>query len=517
MRRSHRFLKNLSVGFVARGWKIVLALLTTPYIVNTLGADAYGLLAILLIFVGYFNLADFGMGNTVVKYLSEYLAREDRELSRRMLGTALRYYAAVGLAGSFLMVLATPLIVSHVVKIPAAMKGEATMAFYIASITFAMHLVVAFLVAILKGYQRFDVLAARDIGLFTVSTLLTVLLLHLGYGLTAVVLLNLLTTVASAFVFLVVVRRLLGPGGITNVWDQQVFAVLFHFSKWKFVGGWSSRLAYTFDKVVISALLGVAQVTYYVVPLNLAQYVGMRLVGTISQVLFPLMSESAVIDNPERQKELYFRSMKWVYILLAPAVVFLLAYGDKFLLFWIGEEFSRKGTKILWILTFSYFVTALAHNDVLCFESRGNAIVPNVTAFASAVIIISLNIILLPVLGIVGAAVAFAVGAIVTSIYLKHRALSEMLGSGWEELGRRILVRLVAATLSSLLLLIPFRNMAVGIASCLVLVVATGIVVFAAFFCFRCVDSQDKEILISFLNRFGVGRAWLGYAEKMRL
>ena len=74
MRRSHKFLKNISFNLLSRIWYIVLALVTTPYIVTKLGTDAYGILSITLTLVGYFSLTEIGMGNTLIKYLSEYLA-----------------------------------------------------------------------------------------------------------------------------------------------------------------------------------------------------------------------------------------------------------------------------------------------------------------------------------------------------------------------------------------------------------------------------------------------------------
>ena len=83
MRRSHKFLKNLSFGFISRIWRIILAIITIPYVVNKLGADAYGVLAVIMTLVGYFSLIEFGMLNTVVKYLSEFLARNDQEMVKK--------------------------------------------------------------------------------------------------------------------------------------------------------------------------------------------------------------------------------------------------------------------------------------------------------------------------------------------------------------------------------------------------------------------------------------------------
>jgi len=501
MRRSHRFLKNLSVGFISRGWQIGLVLMTTPYIVNKMGTDAYGLLSIILTMVGYFNLADFGMGNTVVKYLSEYLARKDNEMVKKLVRTAFVYYGIVGLTASLLIAILSPVLVSRVIMIPAGLRQTAVQAFYVTAVTFFFHMMVTLLTSILKGYQRFELLAGRDIGIYTLSTVLTVILLSLGYGLLEIVMLNLFISLVSMAMFFFVVKRLLGTIRIRPKWDREAFYILFQFSKWKFVGGWSSKFAYTFDKVIISSILGVSQVTFFIIPLNLAQYVGMKLIGTINQVLYPLMSESAAIDDKKNRKELYFRSLKWIFILLSPAVLYLVVFGDKFLYYWIGEEFSKKGTLVLWILTLSYFASALVYNDVSYFEAMGNAKLPSLTSLASAMIITSLNLLLLPVFGIVGAALAFAAAAFLTGIYIKHKTLYGMLDSNWREFFKAVILQPLSAILASAAFLMPLRLFGANKVYYFSLVPVTGIIILLSFYFFRCFDYRDREIISSFYRR----------------
>lgn len=501
MRRSHKFLKNLSFGFVSRGWQIVLILSTTPYIVNKLGTDSYGALSIILTMVGYFNLADFGMGNTVVKYLSEYLARKDYEIVKKLVRTSLLYYGAVGLAAALLIAVLSPVLVSKVLIIPAGLRQTALTAFYVTAITFFFNMISTLFTSVLKGYQRFELLALRDMGIYTLSTVLTVVLLFFGYGLIEIVVLNLFTSMISVALFYIAIKSLLGKIKIRPQWDKETFGILFHFSKWKFIGGVSSKIAYTVDKVIISSILGVSQLTFYIVPLNLAQYVGMKLIGTINHVIYPLMSESAAIDNSRNQKELYFRSLKWIFIILSPAVLYLIVFGDKFLYYWIGEEFSKKGTLVLWILCISYLSGALVYNDVSYIEAKGNSMLPSLTALASASIMTGLNLLLLPFLGILGAAIAFAVAAFSTGIYIKHKTLYGMLDSGWLEFFKAVIFRPLSALTTAFIILLPMRLMGHNKMYYFSMVPVSGLIILISFYFFRCFDYRDKEIIKSFLYK----------------
>lgn len=58
------------VGFI---FPILISLIFTPYIVNKLGPDAYGIMGLTGVLWGYFALLDMGLGSGSIKYVSEYM------------------------------------------------------------------------------------------------------------------------------------------------------------------------------------------------------------------------------------------------------------------------------------------------------------------------------------------------------------------------------------------------------------------------------------------------------------
>jgi len=484
---------------MSRIWYIVLALVTTPYIVTKLGTDAYGILSITLTLVGYFSLTEIGMGNTLVKYLSEYLASKSEQKVEKLVQTAFIYYALIGIVGSILIALFTPLMTTRVINVPQELHRTTRIAFYITGASFFFNMMVTFLGSVLRGYQRFELMAIRNIGVHTVSIVSTVSLLSLGYGLVSIVALNFLVRFVNSSIFFVIAKRLLGTISLVPRWDRSMFNILFHFSKWKFMGGISSKVAYSFDRVLIASLVNVSQLTYYMIPLNLSQMIGKRLIGVVNQVIYPFMSESVTIDTFKDQKELYFRSLKWIMMLLSPATLYLMVFGDKFLFYWIGEEFSRRGSLILYILCISYFLGTLVYNDSVYFEAKGNSKLPNLVASGSMLIIVVLDILLLPLVGIVGAAIGFSVATISTGIYMKHRTLYRMLDSGWSEFFRVVILKPGIALIMASVVLFPLRLVGNHLFYYFFFVPITGLTAFLLFLLCGCFDDRDKEIIRSFI------------------
>jgi len=117
--RSHILIRSTLWNFTSQGWFLILALVATPYIVHKLGTDAYGVLSIVGVAIGYFGFLDLGLGQAVIKYVSEYYAKKDYDTIRKIIGTAIPVYFLMGFVGATVIASLTGLLVTRVLKIPS--------------------------------------------------------------------------------------------------------------------------------------------------------------------------------------------------------------------------------------------------------------------------------------------------------------------------------------------------------------------------------------------------------------
>lgn len=85
---------------------VILGLLLTPFIIRNLGDSEYGLYALTGSFVSYLCLMDFGLNNTIIRYVAKYRSTNDKEGQETFLATTISTYIIIAIiivvAGSFL-------------------------------------------------------------------------------------------------------------------------------------------------------------------------------------------------------------------------------------------------------------------------------------------------------------------------------------------------------------------------------------------------------------------------------
>src|SRR5215831_9868915 len=96
---NRRFFANTSLNFIGQGYLLLLNFLAAPYIVHHLGAELFGVLALVQTLAGFAGFLNLGMGRSVTKYVSELYWKGETEQIRRLFQTAWATCIACGLIG----------------------------------------------------------------------------------------------------------------------------------------------------------------------------------------------------------------------------------------------------------------------------------------------------------------------------------------------------------------------------------------------------------------------------------
>lgn len=146
--------------------------------------------------------------------------------------------------------------------------------------------------------------------------------------------------------------------------------------------------------------------------------------GSLLATIPMATSLSLFAEGAHDEKQLGYdllRSLKLILILVIPAIVAILAVGDKLLLLF-GSDYSRNGTRLLWLLAIAAVPMSVNYSyfSVRRVEKKLKGVLA-LTIFV-AVITLGLSYLLLPRLGILGCGVAWlasqVVAALASSYYL---------------------------------------------------------------------------------------------------
>src|SRR5438874_7504844 len=95
-----RVLRGTSYGTVGQFAILASAFVATPFIVRMLGAERYGVLALVSLLVGYFVFADLGMGAASTRFGAEAIGQNDRRKEIAVVWTSLLVASIPALLGA---------------------------------------------------------------------------------------------------------------------------------------------------------------------------------------------------------------------------------------------------------------------------------------------------------------------------------------------------------------------------------------------------------------------------------
>ncbi len=335
-------IRNVFFNLASQALVLGTSFITTPYIVNKLGADSYGVVILLSTILGYLNFLDLGLSGALTRYLTECASAYDWERFRRLLWSSIIFYTSIS---SFVVILFTTIPsqpILHVINIPPQLHNTFTVAFLIGIAAWVISFLNLPPHAVLWAYHRLDMASFSVLISGTLQPILTVTALFLGYGIVGVSIATLLTHVTVLITTIWMSTRLHRSWG-KPIWDPQSLKPLFRYGGWVTLAQVVGQVAGSVDKILIGSYLGPASVGYY----NLSTSLPLKLWiihGAFVSSAFPLIvSLKAHSASSAEVFHLVSRFAKSILLLLLPFALFFIFFGHTFLSVWINETYARNG------------------------------------------------------------------------------------------------------------------------------------------------------------------------------
>jgi O-antigen/teichoic acid export membrane protein len=425
VRLSSKLIHNTLFNLVGRVWPLLLGLITTPYVINELGLEPYGVLSLVGTVLGYLVLLDLGLNTSLIKYLAQYYAVRDFETIKDYLGTSFVVYTIIGLIGCLIIIGLTNFLVGSLLKISPDLQPLARFAFHVAAISFFIGLISSIFQAVLVGFQRYDLSNSIDLLINTARSIGTVLILWQGLWFREIILFHLVVSLIGLGITFLLSSQLLP--GFRLAFVPNIARTLMGFGAMTLISRISGLLLFQFNRLYIGFALGAVIVTYYAV----ADTLGRQMHGfsqSMTLAVFPLTSELKMTDRLQTLRYLYLRGMKWSIIIATAMTAVVGALSFKLLYYWLGPDFAQVSTSLLQLLLITYCAAAFTTVSYFIVDGVG---LPHYNAFfalMTAIINVVGCIILVPKLGLLGAGVAnvLVIGVIPIYLYIVERKVLDI-------------------------------------------------------------------------------------------
>lgn len=381
---------------------IAANLLTMPFVLMKLGADTFGIAALVQATIAPFTLIAATIGTATARQVAAASA-SDTPGARLEFGASAAIALIAAAIGAVAIVVIGPVVARRFFTISEGDLALLPSAYAVAALGWAATVGTAVLQALYiatRDYRRIAHVGA-------LSALVTAAAIF-WFVSRAPTVISYLGALAAGFGFVMLAWGVIAIAEKRELlafprWDPRRFRALGSFGGWQIAAQVSGIAATQADRYLLGAFTRPADVAYYSVAQRLEEvaYIGVAKAG---EVLFPVFSAEAD-SSRERQADLYFRAA-WMLNLLAACMLGpLLPLSEDILRIWTDAATAREAQSVLFILTLGGLlgcgVNALAYFTMGLARTHLNFILAVITATISC----TASAILLPRYGLAAAGV----------------------------------------------------------------------------------------------------------------
>jgi O-antigen/teichoic acid export membrane protein len=350
--------------------------------------------------------------------VARYIPRHDDPIER--IRTML---SGVGLSLG-LSIIFTVLIFFNAAKIDSTfLEGTTPNVVKIFASTIPFFVLVRLSVGIIQGYEKsLPKVVINSISQPTIKFLSIVIGVYLGLSKTGLSFGYSLSFIISSiiglyFIFIFVGNEmsLATPNSYYDYFKATNAKNLLFFSFPLFLTGFSSLIYDNLDMLLLGYFIGSESIGIYDVVYATSRLMLITLTG-FSFLALPMFSRLLEKNQYHIVDDLYNSISKWIMILLTPIVVVFILYPSTLLAFFYGSAYT-KGTTAFVIFAIAFFIRGVSGPNKQLLIAQGRTKLILYTNIGAAGVNIVLNLLLIPSLGVFGAALATAASFTLLTVF----------------------------------------------------------------------------------------------------
>jgi len=417
MTRSRQALRGLMVGYFGTVINTVANLVVVPIILGYIDREQYGLWMTVAQAMGYMGLLELGLGASTVRFVANIHWRNDPDEMSRLVSSALVVYLAQGAV----FLVAGLLLYRHVPTwmhvAPEDLPITQTMVL-VSVIWGSVRLPLGIFSNIQVGAQRFVLHRGLDVLATCMNLALAVLLLRMGWGLLALPaalagsgLLRFAASIGLTWRILPGLR--ISPAFVERRWLRELLS----FSVHTFMLKLTWVVIFSTDNLVIGRLIGLTGVTIYSLTFRLPNTMA-SLIRRISNTAIPGIAELEDEGSKARLQSVVLDLFRIALEATGCGGIVAVALNQSFVRLWVGEEnFGGLGLTVVFAVLGTYHAVSLLCWDIL--NGLGRIKLIGIVGVVEAGLNIGLSILLAPMLGIAGVALATLISGLSTSGWVR--------------------------------------------------------------------------------------------------
>ena len=382
----------------------IAMLLAAPFLVHKLGLQQYGIWMLVSTILGSIGILSTGFGDATVKYVSTYRGQNNQAGVERTIRATLTINTFLGGLFGLIVWVAAPYSVYHIFKIEPEFYTSSIWAIRISAIILVLRSVESVFVSTLRAFECYGPPVKLNVFLRSIVVVSAVAIAATGRGVVAIMVATLGWSALIVVFQGIAARRVSGALNPLPTLRRDALAEVFAFGCFSWLQALAG-VAFTYaDRFLVAAMLGTAQVAIYVLCVQVTQPIH-GLASAAFSFVFPHISsrhEAGETYGPHRVFRFALLSNVGFCLALAAPVA---SFSGPLLTWWLGADFVLSGQNVLIILAMAYMILGVNVVPYYALLAFGSVRFVSITNIAGGVLSLLAAAILIPRLGLIGAAI----------------------------------------------------------------------------------------------------------------
>ncbi|MFC2005158.1 flippase [Chloroflexota bacterium] len=395
MGQSKKFAFDVSVVLVSSVVNLLIVFVLRMVLARWLGPSDLGLYTMVITLQEITLLfAELGISSALVKYVAEY--KDDRNKLLKLVSSAF--------ITSLIFGLITGILLYFISGTFATLFKMPDLSYLLKVLSIALPFMALQMAAggLLSGLRHMKRFAMMTISRSVLTILLTISFIWLGFGVRGATFGIVLATVLSCLYGLYFVKNYFYPTLQEYLINVKKLVL---FGSQAFGANVVSLIANRTDFLMIGYFLTTKDVGYYNIAVSLSMLFDV-VPRAIQRISFPAASEYWKNNDHQSLQKMIDKSMKYSACILLPAGLGFAFFSSQITTLIFGQEFLVAVSPFLFLLAVRVIRGATVQPIGSVYSGRGRPDIGLKIGTSTSVFNIGLNIILIPYLGIIGAAIA---------------------------------------------------------------------------------------------------------------
>jgi len=366
-------LSNIAWNLVGLGTPLLIAAVTIPALIQMIGMERFGLLALAWGLIGYAGVFDLGIGRATTQFVAQLRGQNAYADIPLVIRSATRLTLLTGAIGWLVLTTAGMLGVQELIHHSVGLDRELTVSIFLLAIAVPVQAISATYRGVNEAFEKFRGISLLRMVLGALNFLGPFLIAHYSTSLVWLVSTLLLSRLAALAVFHHLAMRCLGSraGHAANTDMAAIRRRLFSFGGWVTVSSVVGPLLVQADRFVIAGLISAAAVATYTIPYEVVTQ-SLIIVGSVTSVAFPSLTKQMHQDPTLWQAS--FR--RWLHIVIWVVLIFTASLAlllPTLLPLWIGHNLPVESVLIGQILCLGVFANSVGSMYYSLLHAKGRS------------------------------------------------------------------------------------------------------------------------------------------------